>query len=228
MITAKNLYFSYTGAPPYVLRGVDFHFKGGDYVSVVGDNGSGKSTLVRLALKLIRPTDGSITVDAGRIGYVPQKSDFASEGFPITVYEMLESYRKILKEKSKSEAEEKLEMVGLSQLRSELVGNLSGGQRQKVLIARALIGRPELVILDEPSTGIDAESQTEIYGLLKRLNHEQGITIVSVEHNLVAAISNSTAIYHLHGGHGHVCTPEQYAHEHLNITKFKSRGEKNA
>ena len=213
MVTAKNLYFSYTGAPPYVLGGIHFHFNDGDYVSIVGDNGSGKSTLVRLALKLIKPTGGSISVTADRIGYVPQKSDFASEGFPITVYEMLESYRRILKEKSKSETDEKLELVGLSSHRSELVGNLSGGQRQKVLIARALIGSPRLVILDEPSTGIDAESQTEIYGLLKKLNKEQGITIVSVEHNLVAAISNSTAIYHLHSGHGHICTPEQYAHE---------------
>ena len=213
MVTAKNLYFSYTGAPPYVLGGIHFHFNDGDYVSIVGDNGSGKSTLVRLALKLIKPTGGSISVTADRIGYVPQKSDFASEGFPITVYEMLESYRRILKEKSKSETDEKLELVGLSSHRSELVGNLSGGQRQKVLIARALIGSPRLVILDEPSTGIDAESQTEIYGLLKKLNKERGITIVSVEHNLVAAISNSTAIYHLHSGHGHICTPEQYAHE---------------
>ena len=228
MVTAKNLYFSYTGAPPYVLGGIDFHFKDGDYVSIVGDNGSGKSTLARLALKLIKPTAGTITVAAARIGYVPQKSDFTSEGFPITVYEMLESYRKILRGKSKGETEEKLEMVGLSKFRSELVGNLSGGQRQKVLIARALIGKPQLVILDEPSTGIDAESQTDIYGLLKRLNQEQGITIVSVEHNLVAAISNSTAIYHLHGQHGHICTPEQYAHEHLNIGTRKSGGNQDA
>ena len=225
MVTAKNLYFSYTGSPPYVLGGIDFHFKDGDYVSIVGDNGSGKSTLVKLVLRLIKPTGGAVSVSAGRIGYVPQKSDFASEGFPITVYEMLESYRKILKEKSKGEAEEKLELVGLKQHRSTLVGDLSGGQRQKVLIARALIGRPQLIILDEPSTGIDAESQSEIYGLLKKLNKESGITIVSVEHNLVAAISNSTAIYHLHGSYGHICTPEQYAHEHLNIGARKNTGD---
>ncbi len=78
------------------------------------------------------------------------------------------------------------------------------------------MGNPQLLILDEPSTGVDPDSQKEIYGLIKKLNTEEGITIVSVEHNLEAAVSNSTLIYHLSGGHGHFCTPRQYADEYLN------------
>lgn len=95
------------------------------------------------------------------------------------------------------------------------MGTLSGGQSQKILIARSLIGDPDLLILDEPSTGVDINSQREIYSFLKKINKERGITVVSVEHNLDAAISNSSLIYHLIDGHGHLCTPQKYADEFL-------------
>lgn len=215
MIKAENLFFSYSGSPPYVLDGIDLEIRDGEYVSVVGENGSGKSTLMRLILKFIRPSGGSIVSRAGRIGYVPQKNDFSNSNFPITVYEALNSYRKLLGIKSKGTIAENLEQVGMSGFTGALMGNLSGGQGQKILIARALMGNPELLILDEPSTGVDINSQKEIYGFLKKINKENGITIVSVEHNLDAAVSNSTLIYHLTGGRGHLCTPGQYAGEFL-------------
>lgn len=215
MIKAENLFFSYTGSPPYVLRGIDLEIGGGEYISVVGENGSGKSTLMRLILKLIRPTSGSILSLAERIGYVPQKNDFSNSNFPITVYEALNSYRKLLKIKSKDVIGENLEQVGMSDFTGALMGTLSGGQSQKILIARALMGDPDLLVLDEPSTGVDMNSQKEIYGFLKKINQESGTTIVSVEHNLDAAISNSTLIYHLMDGRGHLCTPRQYADEFL-------------
>jgi zinc transport system ATP-binding protein len=217
MIKAANLVFSYTGAPPYILSGLDLHLVRGEYVSIVGDNGSGKSTLVKLILRFLKPTGGSIETAASRIGYVPQRHEAAHTGFPITVFEMLNSYRHLLKLKGKDAIKDSLSQVGLSDYSGALMGTLSGGQRQKILIARALMGNPELLILDEPSTGVDDASQKEIYGIIKRLNTEKGITIVSVEHNLVAAISNSTLIYHLSGGHGHMCTPGQYAAEYTGI-----------
>lgn len=215
MIKAENLFFSYTGSPPYVLRGIDLTIDGGEYISVVGENGSGKSTLMRLILKLIKPTSGSILSLAERIGYVPQKNDFSNSNFPITVYESLNSYRKLLKIKSKDVIGENLEQVGMSDFTGALMGTLSGGQSQKILIARALMGAPDLLVLDEPSTGVDMNSQKEIYGFLKKINQVNGTTIVSVEHNLDAAISNSTLIYHLTDGRGHLCTPRQYADEFL-------------
>ena len=215
MIKADNLFFSYNGLHPYVLNGINLEIKKGEYVSVVGANGSGKSTLMRLILKFLKPTKGKIMTDAKRIGYVPQRNDFSNSSFPITVYEALDSYRRLLKIKDRNLVEEVLDQVGMSDFTHALMGTLSGGQSQKVFISRSLIGNPDLLILDEPSTGVDIKSQREIYGFLKKINKERGITIVSVEHNLDAAISNSTLIYHLVSGHGHLCTPYQYAEELL-------------
>ena len=215
MIQVKNLSFSYTGSPPYVLNGIDLEIRRGEYVSVVGENGCGKSTLMRLILNFLKPTAGTIVCRARRIGYVPQKSDFSNSGFPITVWEMLNSYRRLLRLDGRDIPAKSLERVGMSGFSHALMGTLSGGQTQKVLIARALIGDPDLLILDEPSTGVDLESQRDIYGFLKKISRENRITIVSVEHNLEAAVSNSTLIYHLVSGKGHLCSPRQYAGEYL-------------
>ena len=193
------------------------HIAAGEYVSVVGDNGSGKSTLMRLVLGLLKPTRGTVSTSAKRIGYVPQRSDYAQRDFPITVGELLRSYARIIGASPKVETREVLALTGLQAHERSLVGGLSGGESQRVRVARALMGKPELLVFDEPSTGIDRTSQEEIYGLLRKINRERGITIVSVEHNLSAAMASSTLIYHLHGGHGHICTPEQYAEEFLRV-----------
>lgn len=215
MIRAEDLYFSYNGLPPYILNGVSFEIQKGDYVSVLGENGCGKSTLMKLILRFLKPTRGTIESDSVRIGYVPQKNDFSNSSFPITVGEMMNAYRKLLKIKDKGTVQKCLKMVGMDQFQNSLMGTLSGGQNQKVFIARAILGKPDLLVLDEPSTGVDVGSQREIYGFLKRINRLDGVTIVSVEHNLDAAIRNSTRIYHLSGGRGHLCTPQKYAAEFL-------------
>jgi zinc transport system ATP-binding protein len=219
MIEAENLFFSYTGSPPYVLDGINLKIGDGDYVSVLGENGCGKSTLIRLILRFIKPTGGTIVSQAKRVGYVPQKNDFSNPDFPITVYEMLDSYRKLLKIREKDVVEKSLELVGMGAFRNSLMGALSGGQSQKIRIARAVMGNPDLLVLDEPSTGVDFASRKEIYGFLTRLNRQYGVTVVSVEHNLQAAIEYSTLIYHLDRGKGHLCTPQKYAAEFLKTGK---------
>ena len=215
MIKAENLCFSYAGSPPYLLGGINLEIQDGEYLSVMGENGCGKTTFIKLVLRLLKPTSGFITHKANRIGYVPQKKDINFD-FPITVREMLNSYRKLLKIGDKEIIGECLERVGMASFGNALMGTLSGGQNQKIFIARALMGSPDLLILDEPSAGVDMGGQKEIYGFLSRLNKQNGITIVSVEHNLRAAVSNSTLIYHLSDGRGHLCSSAKFAAEYLN------------
>lgn len=215
MIDVQNLFYSYTDAPPWVLKSLDLSVLKGEYISVVGDNGSGKSTLMRLLLGFLRPTRGQIRIGTKNIGYVPQRRDaMIDHGFPITLKESLTAYRR-LKSLTAQSVSDVLNLIRMDQMSDQLMGNLSGGQQQKVLIGRALLGKPDLLILDEPSTGIDQASQKEIYALLLDISKKIGTTIVSVEHNLEAAVTNSTKIYHLHGGSGHMCSPEQYRDEYL-------------
>lgn len=215
MIKINNLSFSYTGNEPYILNNINLNVDKGEYISIVGENGCGKTTLMRLILKFLQPTKGTIQINTKRIGYVPQKNDFSNRDFPITVYESLNAYRHLLKIKDKNVINDVLTKVNMLDFKPALVGTLSGGQFQRVSIARALIGKSDLLILDEPSTGVDIPSQKEIYALLKSLNRQNKVTIISVEHNLDAAMENSTVIFHLKNGHGHLCTPQQYSKEVL-------------
>lgn len=219
MITAERLYFRYSPGDPYALEDVSLHVGKGAYLSIVGENGSGKSTLVRLALGLLKPSSGSISRASRLTGYVPQRKDFLGSQFPITVFEMLDSYRALLKIKDKRVVETNLERMRMEGYRKSLVGSLSGGQIQRVFIVRALIGSPDLLILDEPSAGVDARSQGEIYSAILELNRKDGITVVSVEHNLDAAVANSTLIFHMTKGRGHMCDPESYSAERRRLAK---------
>lgn len=219
MIKIEHLWFSYSGMSAYILSDISIDISVGEYISVIGENGCGKTTLMRLLLGFIKPTKGSISIDTKFIGYVPQRNDFSNSNFPITVYEVLASYHKLLKLKDKAIITEVLRLTGMEDYKNALMGNLSGGQVQKILIARALMGTPKLLILDEPSTGVDADSQKEIYGLLKNLSMNQNITIVAVEHNLEAVFTNSTKIFHLQNGHGHLCSPDKYTTEYLHYQR---------
>lgn len=212
MLSVQNLSFRYDAYSKYILEDISFEVEKGEYVSVVGENGSGKSTLVRLLLGLLKPTTGEVQQRASSIGYVPQKKINLTH-FPLTVFELLDSYRRVLKLKDRNTVYNMLEEVGLLGFEKKLAGELSGGQLQKLYIARALINKPELLILDEPSTGIDVKGQREIYTILKRLNQDSKITIVSVDHNLDAAVANSTVIFHIANGKGHFCNPKKYAVE---------------
>jgi zinc transport system ATP-binding protein len=215
MIKLNNLSFSYNKAAPYVINNISLTVNKGDYISIIGDNGSGKSTLIKLILKLLEPTKGSIKNNLVKTGYLPQKLENLNSQFPITVFEMLNCYRNTLKIKDKNIISKYLELVKMNDFRNSLIGTLSGGQCRKIFIARALMGTPDLLIFDEPSAGVDAKSQNEIYSLIKNINRNNGITVISVEHNLKAAISNSTLIYHLINGNGHLCTPKEYIKEYM-------------
>ncbi|MBU2700308.1 zinc transport system ATP-binding protein [Sporomusaceae bacterium BoRhaA] len=218
MITIQNLWFSYTPNKPYFLKDLNLTIHQGDYISILGENGSGKSTLIKLLLKLLTPTKGKIVNDFTQAAYVPQRFENLNIQFPITVYEILDCYRKTLKIKEKDCIFKYLDLVKMSNFSKALIGTLSGGQCQKIFIARALLGNPDLLVLDEPSNGVDLKSQDEIYCLIKNINRTNQVTVISVEHNLKAAIDNSTLIYHLCQGSGHLCSPNEYINEYLAAT----------
>jgi zinc transport system ATP-binding protein len=210
MLEIKNLYFSYNKSQPYLLDNINLKVEKGDYISILGENGSGKSTLVKLILKLLTPVKGEVVLSKGKVSYVAQRLEGFNSQFPLTVFELLNSTRKVLKIKDSSVIKNALEMVGMLDFQKALIGTLSGGQLQKVLIAKALIASPELLILDEPSTGIDVKSQEEIYTIIKALNRNNNLTVISIEHNINAALLYSSQIYYVHKGKGKLYSPDKY------------------
>ncbi|MBM3422030.1 MAG: ABC transporter ATP-binding protein [Chlorobi bacterium] len=177
-----------------VLRDLSFSVDEGEFLAVVGPNGGGKTTLLRVLLGLQKPSSGSVSVfgaqpgnSPGRTGYVPQRL-FFDRDFPLGVMDAVLMGRIALKTPfqrySKADREaagEALRTVGLSSLANRRIGALSGGELQRTLIARALAGKPELLLLDEPTASVDPEMKTTIYDLLDRLR--KSMTILLVTHD---------------------------------------------
>ena len=181
-----------------VLRGVDFTLGGSEFVAVLGANGSGKSTLVRALVGLLPLSGGTLRVfgetavrDRARIGYVPQRLA-AATGVPATVREVVRSGRtprvsrlRPLGRADRAAADDAVAAVGLADRAGDVVASLSGGQQQRVLIARALAAEPDALVLDEPTAGVDAESQ-DAFGETLRLLKERGVAVLLVSHHLGA------------------------------------------
>lgn len=209
MIDIKNLCFSYSNKPPYILNNINLNIKDGIYLSIVGENGSCKTTLIKLILGILKPNSGTLTINSNLIGYVPQRLDSFNSQFPITVKEVLSCHKKTLKNKN-IDINAALKDVNMEEYKNRLLGMLSGGQQQRVLIARALMGNPDVIILDEPSTGVDEANQKEIYSILKNLNKVNKKTIISIEHNIDIALNNSTHILRVDNGQITLFTVEEY------------------
>jgi len=178
----------------------------GDYLCVVGENGSGKSTLIKGLLGLLRPTAGTLTVadelKRGGIGYLPQQTA-AQKDFPATVYEVVLSgtlgrrgSRPFYSPGEHRLAAKNMERLGIGGLRRACYRDLSGGQQQRVLIARALCATDQMLILDEPITGLDPSAIQEFYHLIRELNRD-GITIVMVSHDIRNVLTQAGRILHL-------------------------------
>ncbi len=197
VVELSGVTFGYAATP--VVEDVSLTVRPGEYVAVVGPNGSGKSTLLRLALGLLKPDSGTARLygepahrfdDGRRLGYVAQDAS-AAKSMPITVEEVVEMGRfphvgfGRLSAADRSIVEEALDAVGMSDFADRRVADLSGGQRQRAFIARALAGEADLLVLDEPTVGVDAASVAAFYDLLSSLN-ERGITVVLIEHDLRA------------------------------------------
>ena len=183
-----------------ILENVNLDISKGDYIGIIGQNGAGKSTLLKLMINSISPIKGNIELlgkdiknfnSWEQIGYVDQKSNSFSSSFPVTVSEVVSmnlaskiGLFKRIKKKHLGEVEEVLKLVGIYEDKDRLIGSLSGGQQQKVFIARELMKSPKILFLDEPTVGIDVNGQREFYKILKELNEKLNLTIVIVSHDL--------------------------------------------
>jgi zinc transport system ATP-binding protein len=187
----------------------------GDFLGLVGPNGSGKTTMISMILGLVKPTTGSVKLfgeplnrrNLRRVGYVPQKTMLSDTIFPSTVFETALMGRVVqagvLHRYSRADyrkVEDELEHLSIHDLRNRKISELSGGQSQRVLLAKALASDPELLILDEPTSGVDTRTAAEFYDTLKHLNRDHGITVMLVTHDigLVTKLSNRVAC--LNGG----------------------------
>ncbi|MBN1273638.1 MAG: metal ABC transporter ATP-binding protein [Candidatus Aminicenantes bacterium] len=204
----------------------------GDFLAVIGPNGSGKTTLIKIILGLLEPDQGRVKIlgrslggfsEWSKLGYVPQNATHVDPFFPVSVKEVVDMG--LIKEaRSKQAGKEKgmeaiswaLKQVDMEDQQNHRIGNLSGGQQQRVFIARAIVNKPVILFLDEPTTGVDAETQDRFYEMLGVLNKKEKMTIVLVTHdigivnkhvNRVACL-NQKLIYH--GDHDEFCRSEAF------------------
>ncbi len=204
----EDLNFGYT--KELILKNINLILHRGDFAAIVGSNGSGKSTLIKILTGQLKENSGRIKFQDKdiKIGYVPQLEMSSSLKFPIKVYELislslyqeLKGFKKIdsiIKEKILNA----LFQVGMEDFYSSLYSQLSGGQRQRALIAKALVARPNFLVLDEPTNGVDYDSKISLYKLLHHLSHEHKITILMITHEIEDAKGYLKNIYKLQNTH---------------------------
>ena len=229
LIELEDVNFSYERRT--VLENIYLQVKEGEFWALIGPNGSGKSTLISIILGLLTPDSGTVKLfgaDVDRfqhrelIGYVSQKSNSFNSGFPATVLEVVRSgltrkrgLFKSFSKKDEQKAIDALGIVGMEKFARKNIGELSGGQQQRVFIARALAGDPQLLVMDEPTVGIDQQNVKSFYSMLNRLNREHGIAILLVTHEIDLVTDLAT----------HVACLNRSIHFHGVQSDFKNMGE---
>ena len=204
-LTCQDLSVGYEGKA--VLQDLNFSVRSGDYLCIVGENGAGKSTLMKTILGLQPPVRGKVLTDDGlrpnEIGYLPQQTQVQKD-FPASVWEIVLSgcqgrcgRRPFYRRAEKQLAERALEKLHISPLARRCYRELSGGQQQRVLLARALCATRSMLLLDEPTAGLDPKATAELYQLIARLNHQDGITVIMISHDLTAALDAASHILHI-------------------------------
>lgn len=219
-LICENVELAYEGVS--VVKELSFTVNRGDYLCVVGENGSGKSTLIKALLGLKKPSSGKITFGEGlhhrEIGYLPQQTpgqrDFPASAFEVVLSGCLNKLdgRPFYGKKEKELAWANLEKLSAEHLANSCYRELSGGQKQRVLLARALCAAQKVLLLDEPVTGLDPAAVEEMYRLIRKLNREDGITVIMVSHDVRGAIGEASHILHLHNRPLFFGTMEEYKH----------------
>ena len=192
-----------------ILSGISLTLLPGEIVTVIGPNGAGKTTLAKLVLDVLRPTDGGIDRASGlTIGYVPQRL-MVDPALPLTV----RRFMGLTQKSDRRAVDEALERTGVGDLANRQMSALSGGETQRVLLARAILREPDLLVLDEPTQGVDVAGQVELFHLIRRLRDTLGCAVLMISHDLHIVMSATDRVLCLNN---HVCcegTPEVVAND---------------
>lgn len=222
-IICNHLTLSYEGL--VAVSDLSFSVEESDYLCIIGDNGTGKSTLMRALLGLKNINDGEIILSGNlkrnEFGYLAQQTEVQKD-FPSSVREVVLSgflnqkgMRPFYTFGEKEEAKRNLRLLGIEHLSKKCYRELSGGQQQRVLLARALCASQKVLVLDEPTTGLDPVMTTEFFSLIEKLNREKGITIIMVTHDTHCAVKYAKHILHLTKEKSFFGTKEEYLHSEI-------------
>lgn len=218
LVTLENLSISFDQRQ--VLSGVSLELHPGKILTLLGPNGAGKSTLVRVVLGLLAPSSGRVSRSAGlRIGYVPQKLHI-DPTLPVTV----ERFMRLSRGARNQDILPALKRVQAGHLLTSPLQKLSGGETQRVLLARALLNQPQLLVLDEPTQGVDVNGQVALYDLINQLRHELNCAVLMVSHDLHLVMAKTDEVLCLNH---HICcsgTPEAVSQHPEFIAMFGPRG----
>ena len=223
LITMKDVTIAFEGV--VAVEKVSFRVDPGDYLVIVGENGSGKSTLMRAMLGLVKPRSGRIAYGDGlvknRIGYLPQQTA-AQRDFPASVEEVVLSgcvnrmgRRFFFNKSDRQKAERNMALLDVAQFRKKSYRTLSGGQQQRVLLARALCATENMLLLDEPVTGLDPAATQELYDVIRDLNQRHGVAVVMVSHDLRGALRDARHVAVMDRGMDFCGTVEAYEEQYL-------------
>ena len=206
LIKAKNLNVFYEHT--HALEDISFELNQGDFLCIVGENGSGKSTLVKTLLGLVKPKSGELIMNEALknddFGYLPQVQPMQKD-FPASVREVVLSgcvnkhhkFQPFFNKSEKRCAISNMEKLDILHMKNKAFRDLSGGQKQRTLIARALCASNKILLLDEPTTGLDPEATDSLYALIKKLNKEFGITIIMITHDVKDGLFEANKVLHL-------------------------------
>ena len=214
MLKVENLAVSLNGNE--ILKNITFEVKKGEYVCIVGENGGGKSTLIKAVLGEIPVKEGLVefSKETGKIGYLPQQANISKE-FPASCFEVVCSgcvnkmgLRPFYSKKEKAAAKENMERLGILSLAKRPFSVLSGGEKQRVLLARAFCAAENILVLDEPLTALDPVAREELYKIIKELNEEKGVAVLMVSHDIASSAKYASKILHI-GKDVRVCGSSQ-------------------
>lgn len=213
LIEVKNVRLAYDGVT--ILDNINFSVNRGDYFCIVGENGSGKSTLMRAILSLKPISGGEIIMNgikSREIGYLPQRMN-SRRDFPASIYEVVISgcggSTLFYRSEHKKKAAAAIERVGLTGMEKRCFSELSGGQAQRVLLARALCAAKSLILLDEPVAGLDPEATADMYNCIESLNRD-GMTVIMISHDIASVLKYATNILHVGNNTSFACGKEEY------------------